>query len=175
MKKKQYEHHFQQLISYFKKSIWMECKKYQSVLSMDDLYASALIGLYYADITYECGACSFEDYVLATIRKTMKLCYSKNFYPLKYKSLSENSGSKEYNPEIASILRIPEVDWDMQIMVKEYLASLEPETRQVALYISQDYSLEEIADYCNMTQASLAKEFLNLRQRWQCMYGKSYH
>jgi len=166
-----YEKRFARLVNAFDEQIRTECANFASRrLGFDDLYATALVGLFFADHTFcgtHCNTEVYEAHVVTTVRQALDIFRKNSFFPRNQRSFFEDVGCGSHQPSMISMLSAPTYDLDLQLTIKDFLRVLPTPHRAVALDLYEGISLEEIASLHGMSDCQCNALQMELRRYWR--------
>lgn len=162
---------FEKLRKQFDKSIKNECEIFKGRMSHSELYATALIALWYADITYRKDIVNFETYAIHSIREALKAYVRKNRSKRCFFSLNKQIGQYDSTTEAITTIRAPLTDWDMHLMVSIFISHLKGMERKVACaLLGKSTAIDIIAEH-QLSKEELNHILIHLRNKWMMQYG----
>lgn len=166
-----YDIYFEELSKQFDKSIKKECMIFKGKASSAELYATALIALWYADITYKGDILNFELYITCSIHEALKNYILKSRLGGCFFSLNRQIGPYGSTVEAITTIRAPSTDWDMHLMVSVFISRLKGMEKEVACaLLGKSVTTDIMTDY-QLSKKELKHILTRLRDEWIIQYG----
>lgn len=164
-----YNLRFSELIANYESLILKEYKLVQGKLRKEELYATALIGLFFADMTYQRGLGEFSDYIQLCIRKALHYYLKSTFvrYPLL------NAKIREGKTEFIYYIQAPRLDLDLCIMTADYIAHLCPNHQRIAYELMDNASIENLIEEYGLNKGEIEQILCEMRDQWIAQYGET--
>lgn len=162
---------FEKLSKQFDRAIKRECMVFRGKTSEAELYATALIVLWYADITYKGDILNFELYVTSCIHEALKIYLLKSRLKGCLFSLNKQIGRYGSTVEAITTIQAPAADWDMQLIVSSFVSRLKGMEKKVAFaLLGKSDTTDIMADY-QLSREELKHILSHLREEWIIQYG----
>lgn len=165
-----YNVRFENLQERFQDLIMGECSLFREKLSIDELYTAALIGLLYADKTYEKGLSDFSTHVQYTVHQALKLCIANSYAQKSYYSLNRKITGTNGEIEFIAFFKVPTEDLDLHIMVSEFIAGLKGLSKIIAREILGNASIEEIMFDYHVSEKEIEQACADMRREWEMRF-----
>lgn len=156
----------------FEEVIKDECTLFQGKLPGAELRQAALIGLFYADITYQIGISNFETYVRNSVHEALLDSILKSYPPRNWLYYNEKIDSYQSDDEFLAFFMSPQTDWDLQVMVGEFVSALPEPGRAIARELMGNATLKDIASDYHLPAEAVQQSLLNMRRKWKKQYGE---
>lgn len=169
---KSYDARFEQLLNVFGDLIEEECTIFQGKLPKGELHSTALVGLFYADITYKKGISDFETYVRDSIHEALKHFITKSYFPQNWVSYHKKINKYKSRTEFIAFFKSPKVDQDLHIMIADFISGLKGPLKSIARELLGNATLEDIMSDNHLSVKAVKQYLLDMRSKWEAQYGK---
>lgn len=164
-----YNVRFDFLLDRYCKTIFDACSPYLKKMRREEIESAAMIGLFYADITCD-DEMDFKTHIYDSVSKALALQKKRNASEITYFSLNRPLG---FVYEFVDIIQAPNYDWDLEIMVSDYLSKLAGIERSIAIDLLGNAELLDILKEYKLSLNVLKSILFDIQLKWKLLHKSS--